>query len=414
MDPFNAKTSLSSKAGKFSLFQLSSLSKYGKIDQLPYSIRILLEALLRNVDGKVITEDDVIAAAGYNPTKVSEITIPFKPARVLLQDFTGVPAVVDLAALRTAMKTLGGDPKKINPLVPVDLIIDHSVQVDSFGSDDSLHINMEKEFERNRERYEFLHWGQKSFANFRVVPPATGICHQVNLEYLAKVVWTRDGVAYPDSLVGTDSHTVMINGLGVLGWGVGGIEAEACMLGQPLYMLMPEVVGFKLTGRLREGVTGTDVVLTATQILRKHGVVGKFVEYYGPALDELSLPTKAMIANMAPEYGATMGFFPVDNTTLEYLKMTGRTEAEVDLVERPETAAGPGVALIDQDRFPVGPHETDQRARLRTSGRRPQRQGRDQRRLQGRDRPRRRSYRRDYLVHEHLRSVRADRRRTDG
>jgi aconitate hydratase len=334
MDPFNAKASLSTKAGKFTMFRLSSLSKHSQIEQLPYSIRILLEALLRNVDGRIITEDDVIAAAGYNPTKVGEITIPFKPARVLLQDFTGVPAVVDLAALRTAMKTMGGDPKKINPLVPVDLIIDHSVQVDSFASNDSLHINMEKEFERNRERYEFLHWGQKSFDNFRVVPPATGICHQVNLEYLAKVIWTNDGVAYPDTLVGTDSHTVMINGLGVLGWGVGGIEAEACMLGQPLYMLMPEVVGFKLTGRLREGVTGTDVVLTVTQILRKHGVVGKFVEYYGSALDELSLPTKAMIANMAPEYGATMGYFPVDNTTLDYLKMTGRTPAEIDLVER--------------------------------------------------------------------------------
>ncbi len=334
MDPFNAKASLSTKAGKYSFYKLSSLSKHGHIDQLPYSIRILLEALLRNVDGKIITEDDVIAATGYNPTKVSEITIPFKPARVLLQDFTGVPAVVDLAALRTAMKTMKGDPKKINPLVPVDLVIDHSVQVDSFGSDDSLRLNMEKEFERNRERYEFLHWGQKSFANFRVVPPATGICHQVNLEYLAKVVWTNDGVAYPDTLVGTDSHTVMINGLGVVGWGVGGIEAEACMLGQPLYMLMPEVVGFKLTGKLSEGVTGTDLVLTVTQMLRKHGVVGKFVEFFGPALDEISLPTKAMVANMAPEYGATMGYFPVDNGTLAYLKMTGRTPDEVELVER--------------------------------------------------------------------------------
>jgi len=334
MDPFSAKATLKTKSSKHTIYRLDSLSKHGKLDQLPYSIRILLEALLRNVDGRVITEDDVIAAAGYDPTAVGDITIPFKPARVLLQDFTGVPAVVDLAALRTAMKEMGGDPKKINPLVPVDLIIDHSVQVDAFASNDALQINMEKEFERNRERYEFLHWGQRAFDNFRVVPPATGICHQVNLEYLAKVVWSSDGVAYPDTLVGTDSHTVMINGLGVLGWGVGGIEAEACMLGQPLYMLMPEVVGFKLSGRLPDGVTGTDVVLTVTQILRQHGVVGKFVEYFGPALDELSLPAKAMIANMAPEYGATMGFFPVDNTTLEYLRMTGRSADEVDLVER--------------------------------------------------------------------------------
>jgi aconitate hydratase len=334
MDPFGAKATLKTKSAKYQIYRLDKLSRHGQIDKLPYSIRILLEALMRNVDGRVITEDDVVAAAGYNPSKVGEITIPFKPARVLLQDFTGVPAVVDLAALRTAMKAMGGDAKKINPLVPVDLVIDHSVQVDSFASEDSLQINMEKEFERNRERYEFLHWGQKVFDNFRVVPPATGICHQVNLEHLAKVVWTNNGVAYPDTLVGTDSHTVMINGLGVLGWGVGGIEAEACMLGQPLYMLMPEVVGFKLTGKLQEGVTGTDVVLTVTQMLRKHGVVGKFVEFFGSALDELSLPTKAMIGNMAPEYGATMGFFPVDNGTLEYLRMTGRTVDEIDLVER--------------------------------------------------------------------------------
>ncbi|MCX6836149.1 MAG: aconitate hydratase AcnA, partial [candidate division Zixibacteria bacterium] len=334
MDPFGAKTTLKTKSAKYEIYRLDKLSKHGRIEKLPYSIRILLEALLRNVDGQVITEEDVIAAAGYNPSKVGEITIPFKPARVLLQDFTGVPAVVDLAALRTAMKAMGGDAKKINPLVPVDLVIDHSVQVDSFASEDSLQINMEKEFERNRERYEFLHWGKKVFDNFLVVPPATGICHQVNLEHLAKVVWSNKGVAYPDTLVGTDSHTVMINGLGVLGWGVGGIEAEACMLGQPLYMLMPEVVGFKLTGKLREGVTGTDVVLTVTQMLRKHGVVGKFVEFFGPALDELPVPAKAMIGNMAPEYGATMGFFPVDNGTLEYLRMTGRTADEIDLVER--------------------------------------------------------------------------------
>jgi len=334
MDPFGAKTSLKTSSGSYNIYRLDSLARHGQIDRLPFSIRILLEALLRNVDGRVISEDDVVKAARYNPSNVGEITIPFKPARVILQDFTGVPAVVDLAALRTAMKEMGGDPKKINPLVPVDLVIDHSVQVDSFASDDSLQINMKKEFERNSERYEFLHWGQRAFDNFRVVPPATGIIHQVNLEYLARVVWSSDGAAYPDTLVGTDSHTVMINGLGVLGWGVGGIEAEAAMLGQPIYMLMPEVVGFKLTGEISEGVTGTDVVLTVTQILRERGVVGKFVEFFGSALDELTLPTKAMIANMAPEYGATMGFFPVDDTSLEYLRMTGRDKAEIDLVER--------------------------------------------------------------------------------
>ncbi|RKX26974.1 MAG: aconitate hydratase AcnA [Candidatus Zixiibacteriota bacterium] len=333
MDPFKAKAKLKTKSGKHDIYRLDSLSKYAQIDKLPYSIRILLENILRNIDGSIVTKDDVIRAAGYKPGDVGEITIPFKPSRVLLQDFTGVPAVVDLAALRSAMKEMGGDPKKINPLVPVDLVIDHSVQVDSYGSDDSLRINMEKEFERNRERYEFLHWGQHAFDNFQVVPPATGICHQVNLEYLAKVVQVRDGVAFPDTLVGTDSHTVMINGLGVLGWGVGGIEAEAAMLGQPLYMLMPEVVGLKLTGRISEGVTDTDIVLTITQMLRKTGVVGKFVEYFGPALDEMSLPTKAMIANMGPEYGATMGYFPVDDSSIAYLKMTGRTDEEVDLVE---------------------------------------------------------------------------------
>ncbi|MBU0984587.1 MAG: aconitate hydratase AcnA [candidate division Zixibacteria bacterium] len=333
MDPFKAKAELKSGSQTYEIYRLDSLSKYARLDRLPRSIKILLEALLRNVDGRVITRDDVIKAAAYDPTNVGEITIPFKPARVILQDFTGVPAVVDLAALRTAMKELGGDPKKINPLVPVDLVIDHSVQVDAFASDDALAVNMEREFERNGERYSFLNWGQKAFDNFRVVPPATGIIHQVNLEYLAKVVWTRDGAAFPDTLVGTDSHTVMINGLGVLGWGVGGIEAEAVMLGQPIYMLMPEVVGFKLTGRIPEGVTGTDVVLTITQILRKTGVVGKFVEFFGPALDDMPLPTKAMIANMAPEYGATMGYFPVDDTTLEYLRMSGRSEDEVALVE---------------------------------------------------------------------------------
>src|SRR5690242_1387715 len=256
------------------------------------------------------------------------------PGRVVLQDFTGVPAVVDLAALRSAMVRMGGDPKKINPLVPCDLVIDHSVQVDSFGTQLSLSQNVNLEFERNRERYQFLRWGQKAFNNFRVVPPATGIVHQVNLEYLAKVVLTRDGEAFPDSLVGTDSHTTMINGLGVVGWGVGGIEAEAVMLGQPIYMLLPEVVGFRLSGQLPEGSTATDLVLTVTQMLRKHGVVNKFVEFYGPGLDTMSLPDRATLANMAPEYGATMGFFPVDAESLRYLERTGRSNDEIDLVER--------------------------------------------------------------------------------
>ena len=334
MDRFDIVTDLKTSHGKYRYYRLDKLHKYGKIEKLPVSIKVLLEAVVRNCTNHVITEDDVIRLAGYNAKKVGEIELPFKPARVILQDFTGVPAVVDLAAMRSAMKRMGGDPQKINPLVPVDLVIDHSVQVDSFGSADALELNMEKEFERNRERYEFLHWGQRAFNNFRVVPPATGIVHQVNLEYLAKVVLVQDKLAFPDTLVGTDSHTVMINGLGVVGWGVGGIEAEAVMLGQPLYMLTPEVIGFKLTGELPEGVTGTDLVLTVTQILRKKGVVGKFVEFCGSALDTLSLPVKAMVGNMAPEYGATMGYFPVDASTLEYLKMTGRSEEEVDLVER--------------------------------------------------------------------------------
>lgn len=333
MDPFNAFSTLKTKHGSYQICRLDALSQHGNIEQLPYSIKVLLEAALRNCDGRIVSEEDVTRLTAYDARNVGDTELPFKPARVLLQDFTGVPAVVDLAALRSAMKRMGGDPKKINPLVPVDLVIDHSVQVDAYGSDNALQINMEKEFERNQERYQFLHWGRKAFDNFRVVPPATGICHQVNLEYLAKCVLVRDGVAFPDSVVGTDSHTVMINGLGVVGWGVGGIEAEAVMLGQPIYMLTPEVIGFKLTGALSEGMTGTDLVLTITQMLREKGVVGKFVEFFGPALDDLPLPTKAMIANMAPEYGATMGYFPWDNSTLDYLRLTGRTDEEVALVE---------------------------------------------------------------------------------
>ncbi len=334
MDPFGALKKLEIKGATYKYYSLEALSKHGDIEKLPYSIKVLLEAVLRHVDGHVVKEQDAINLAGYNARNVGRNELPFKPARVLLQDFTGVPAVVDLAAMRSAMKRMGGDPQKINPLVPVDLVIDHSVQVDAFGDPNALKINMDKEFERNQERYQFLHWGQKAFSNFSVVPPATGICHQVNLEYLAQCVVTKDGVAFPDTLVGTDSHTVMINGLGVLGWGVGGIEAEAVMLGQPIYMLTPEVIGFKLTGRLSEGTTGTDLVLTVTQMLREKGVVGKFVEYYGPALDHLPLPSKAMVANMAPEYGATMGFFPWDAATLDYLRMTGRSEEQVALVEK--------------------------------------------------------------------------------
>ncbi len=333
---FGAEATLNSKAGDVSYFRLNRLSELGlgNLANLPFSIKILLESCLRNADNFEVTEQDVKNVAAWRGEKVNPVELPFKPARVILQDFTGVPAVVDLAAMRSAMKRAGGDPQKINPLVPVDLVIDHSVQVDNFGTSESLAQNTAIEFDRNRERYEFLKWGQKAFKNFSVVPPMQGIVHQVNLEYLAKVVMVRDGVALPDSLVGTDSHTTMINGLGVVGWGVGGIEAEACMLGQPIYMVTPQVVGFKLHGRLPEGATATDLVLVITQILRSHGVVEKFVEFYGPGLAGMSVADRATIANMAPEYGATMGFFPVDDQTLAYLRLTGRDESHVDLVER--------------------------------------------------------------------------------
>ncbi len=334
-NPFGAEGTLSVGDRDFKFFRLQRLAEdgVGQIDQLPFSIRVLLEACLRTVDGFIVNEEDVKNLATWDAKNVKKVEIPFKPARVVLQDFTGVPAVVDLAALRSAMVRMGGDPKKINPLVPCDLVVDHSVQVDKFASLSALQFNVDREFERNQERYQFLKWGQKAFNNFRVVPPATGIVHQVNLEYLANVVMERDGVVFPDSLVGTDSHTTMINGIGVVGWGVGGIEAEAVMLGQPIYMLMPEVVGFKLTGKLPEGATATDMVLTVTQMLRQHGVVGKFVEFFGPALDSMSLPDRATIANMAPEYGATMGFFPVDDETLNYMRRTGRSEDQIALVE---------------------------------------------------------------------------------
>ena len=335
-NPFDAVATLNTRAGDVSYYRINKLADdgLGDIDTLPYSIRILLEACLRNVDGFVVTADDVTALAGWSAESSNPAEIPFKPGRVVLQDFTGVPAVVDLAALRSAMVRIGGDPGKINPLVPCDLVVDHSVQVDRFASVDALTHNVEREFERNRERYGFLRWGAQAFDNFQVIPPATGIVHQVNLEYLARVVMVEDGVAYPDSLVGTDSHTTMINGLGVVGWGVGGIEAEAVMLGQPIYMLTPEVVGFELSGQLPEGSTATDLVLTVTQMLRAHGVVGKFVEFHGDGLDSMSLADRATLANMAPEYGATMGFFPIDGETLRYLERTGRDPETIDLVER--------------------------------------------------------------------------------
>jgi aconitate hydratase len=339
-DPFGVRAPLPGAAQSMYLYRLHQLEKagIGPVSRLPFSIKVLLEAVLRQVDDFAVTQDDVVRLANWDAKNPASIELPFKPARVVMQDFTGVPAVVDLAAMRSAMARLGGDPKRVNPLIPVDLVIDHSVQVDQFGSKDALYFNAEREFERNRERYEFLKWGQGAFDNFRVVPPATGIVHQVNLEYLSKVVQTQQEngsrVAFPDSLVGTDSHTTMVNGMGVLGWGVGGIEAEAVMLGQPIYMLTPQVIGFRLAGELREGVTATDLVLTIAQMLRAKGVVDKFVEFFGPGLGKLSLADRATIGNMAPDYGATMGFFPVDDETLRYLALSGRDEELVDLVER--------------------------------------------------------------------------------
>jgi aconitate hydratase len=341
LDSFGAKGTFDTGSGNAIIYRLSKLAQdgIGQVDRLPFSMKIMLENVLRNLDGNAVSEEDVKNIAGWNPNNMLDIEIPYIPARVILQDFTGVPAVVDLAALRSAMARIGGDPQKINPVVPVDLVIDHSVQVDVFARPDAIFRNSEIEFVRNRERYEFLHWGQKAFDNFKVVPPATGIVHQVNLEYLAKVVQIYkdsegNDVALPDTLVGTDSHTTMINGLGVLGWGVGGIEAEAAMLGQSIYMLMPQVVGFKLMGSLPEGATATDLVLVVTEMLRAKGVVGKFVEFYGAGLSNMTLPDRATIANMAPEYGATMGFFPVDNEALAYLARTGRDQNLITLVER--------------------------------------------------------------------------------
>src|ERR1051325_6149928 len=337
-DFFSARDVLKVGDKEYVIYRLDALEKAGltKLKQLPFSIRIVLEAALRQCNDKEIKQEDVKNIAAWTPN-ATRPGIPFLPARVIMQDFTGVPAVVDLAAMRSAVARLGSDPNKINPLVPVDLVIDHSIQVDFFATTEALTRNTEIEFQRNRERYEFLKWGQKAFSNFRVVPPMTGIVHQVNLEYLADVVMTKqegnETVAFPDTLVGTDSHTTMINGLGVVGWGVGGIEAEAVMLGQPMDMLLPDVIGFKLYGKLRDGVTATDLVLTVTQMLRKKGVVDKFVEFYGEGLNTMSLTDRATIGNMAPEYGATIGYFPVDEEALRYMRLTGRSEEVVARTE---------------------------------------------------------------------------------
>ena len=344
-DPFSAFSRLETQSGPLGIYRLDALRSLNpNFDRLPFSIRVLLESLLRNCDGFTVTEDDVRRLATWNAQKPAEVELPFMPSRVILQDFTGVPVLVDIAAMRAAVARLGGDPQQINPLVPVDLVIDHSVQVDFAGTADSLTRNVQLEYQRNRERYTFMRWGQKSVRNFRVVPPATGIVHQVNLEYLAQGVLTRerDGelLAFPDTLVGTDSHTTMINGLGVLGWGVGGIEAEAVMLGQPLFMLTPQVIGCKLKGSLKPGVTATDLTLTITQLLRKKGVVDKFVEFYGPGVSALSLFDRATIANMAPEYGATCGFFPFDGVTLDYMRKTSRPAEVIDRCERYYKAQG--------------------------------------------------------------------------
>src|SRR4051794_1020034 len=348
LDSFKCRKILKVGNKSYVHYSLPAAEKNGLrgISRLPFSLKVLLENMLRHEDGRSVTKEDIQGFAHWLKTKTSDREVPFRPARVLMQDFTGVPAVVDLAAMRDAMKTLGGDPRRINPLVPVDLVIDHSVIVDEFGTPRAFDRNVELEYQRNGERYRFLKWGQTAFENFSVVPPGTGICHQVNLEFLSQTVWSRKDVgtgneiAYPDTLVGTDSHTTMVNGLAVLGWGVGGIEAEAAMLGQPVSMLIPEVVGFKLTGKLREGVTATDLVLTVTQMLRRKGVVGKFVEFFGPGLNDMTVADRATIGNMAPEYGATCGFFPIDQRTIDYLTMTGRTEDRIALVKAYAEAQG--------------------------------------------------------------------------
>src|SRR6187551_779430 len=354
LDSFRCCKTLKVGSKSYAYFSLPTAERNGLkgISRLPFSMKVLLENLLRNEDGRTVTKDDIRAFAEWLKNKTSDHEFAFRPARVLMQDFTGVPAVVDLAAMRDAMKALGGDPKKINPQVPVDLVIDHSVAVTFFGNNAAFKKNVEEEYRQNQERYQFLKWAQRSFDNFSVVPPGTGICHQVNLEYLSRVVFGRKGrvkldgkettmeIAYPDTVVGTDSHTTMVNGLSVLGWGVGGIEAEAAMLGQPYSMVLPEVIGVKLTGKLKEGMTATDLVLTVTQMLRKRGVVGKFVEFFGPGLAGLTIADRATIGNMAPEYGATCGFFPIDDDTIGYLTDTARAQARIDLVEAYAKAQG--------------------------------------------------------------------------
>ena len=456
LDSFKCQKTLKVGGKTYVYYSLPAAEKNGLkgISKLPYSMKVLLENLLRNEDDRTVKKDDIVAVSKWLKKRKLEHEIAFRPARVLMQDFTGVPAVVDLAAMRNAMQALGGDAEKINPLVPVDLVIDHSVIVNFFGDNKAFGKNVVEEYKQNQERYEFLKWGQKAFSNFSVVPPGTGICHQVNLEYLAQTVWTRKEkmtvgkktgtfeVAYPDTLVGTDSHTTMVNGLAVLGWGVGGIEAEAAMLGQPLSMLLPEVVGFKLKGQLKEGVTATDLVLTVTQMLRKQGVVGKFVEFFGPGLDYLSVADKATIGNMAPEYGATCGFFPVDAETIDYLKTSGRKADRVALVtayakaqglfrtaKSPDPVFTETLTLDLGDVVPsmAGPKRPEGRVALPAvaegfaaamtseykkaadavealSGREPQ----------FRSRPWRRGDRGDHLLHQHLQSERADRRRPAG
>src|SRR5262245_7906172 len=346
VDSFKCLRPLKVGSKTYAYFSLPAAEKNGLkgISRLPFSLKVLLENLLRNEDGRSVTKEDIQAVAQWLKNRTSDREIAFRPARVLMQDFTGVPAVVDLAAMRDAMEHLGGDPKKINPLVPVDLVIDHSVAVNFFGANDAFKKNVEEEYKQNQERYRFLKWAQRSFENFRVVPPGTGLRHQVNHEHLSQTVWTAKGkikvdgkeivaeIAYPDTVVGTDSHTTMVNGLSVLGWGVGGIEAEAAMLGQPYSMVLPEVIGVKLTGKLKEGMTATDLVLTVTQMLRKRGVVGKFVEYFGPGLADLSIADRATLGNMSPEYGATCGFFPIDEETIRYLRDTARAPDRVALV----------------------------------------------------------------------------------
>ena len=344
-DSLKTKQTLSAGGQEYSYYSLPAAeASIGDVSRLPVSLKVLLENVLRFEDGHTTTVDHARAIAAWAKTGSSNDEVPFRPSRILMQDFTGVPAVVDLAAMRDGIIKLGGQPDRVNPLIPVDLVIDHSVMVDVAGTENALHENVELEFARNGERYRFLRWGSQAFENFRVVPPGTGICHQVNLEYLAQTVWTAkikgEEFAYPDTLFGTDSHTTMVNGIAVLGWGVGGIEAEAAMLGQPIAMLIPDVVGFRLTGAIREGVTATDVVLVITQMLRKHGVVGKFVEFFGAGLDEMAVATRATIANMAPEYGATCGFFPTDSTTLDYLRLTGRDEERIELVANYAKAQG--------------------------------------------------------------------------